>query len=84
MQMIEDIMEIPEECVVKESIVGVIFGSSVFGMGNQSEKTILCPKNEDPLKINEQVLAKFPHTSVQTALFVKIKKNRTVFNGIGI
>ncbi|GBM13249.1 hypothetical protein AVEN_126823-1 [Araneus ventricosus] len=59
-QLGEDIVEIPEECVVRDSIVDEIFGSSVTDMENLSEKAILCPKNEDSLKINEQVLKKLP------------------------
>ncbi|GBN54440.1 hypothetical protein AVEN_170934-1, partial [Araneus ventricosus] len=54
----EDDVEIPEECVVRDSIVDEIFGSSITDMENLSEKAILCPKNEDSLKINEQVLKK--------------------------
>ncbi|GBM90007.1 hypothetical protein AVEN_43453-1 [Araneus ventricosus] len=56
----EDIVEIPEECVVRDSIVDEIFGLSVTDMENLSEKAILCLKNEDSLKINEQVLKKLP------------------------
>ncbi|GFX78906.1 ATP-dependent DNA helicase [Trichonephila clavipes] len=37
-----------------------IFGSSVFDTENLSGKAILCPKNKDSLKINKQVLARFP------------------------
>ncbi|GBM45495.1 hypothetical protein AVEN_210227-1 [Araneus ventricosus] len=59
-QLGEDIVEIPSECVVRDSIVDEIFGSSVTDMENLSEKAILCPKNEDSLKINEQVLKKLP------------------------
>ncbi|GBM10774.1 hypothetical protein AVEN_153-1 [Araneus ventricosus] len=57
-QLGEDVVEIPEECVVRDSIVDEIFGSSVTDMENLSEKAILCLKNEDSLKINEQVLKK--------------------------
>ncbi|GBM58757.1 hypothetical protein AVEN_179313-1 [Araneus ventricosus] len=59
-QLGEDIVEIPEECVVRDSIVDEIFGSSVIDIENLSEKAILCPKNEDSVKINEQVLRKLP------------------------
>ncbi|GBO15888.1 hypothetical protein AVEN_158199-1 [Araneus ventricosus] len=57
-QLGEDIVEIPEECVLRDSIVDENFGSSVTDMENLSEKAILCPKNEDTLKINEQVWKK--------------------------
>ncbi|GFY34511.1 ATP-dependent DNA helicase [Trichonephila clavipes] len=57
----EDIVEIPEECVGRVSIVEECFGSSVF---DTEGKSILGPKNEDSLKINEQVLARFPGQNV--------------------
>ncbi|GBN45335.1 hypothetical protein AVEN_233026-1 [Araneus ventricosus] len=59
-QLGEDIVEIHEECVVRDSIVDEMFGSFVSDMENLSEKAILCPKNEDSLKIDEQVLKKLP------------------------
>ncbi|GFU82921.1 ATP-dependent DNA helicase [Trichonephila clavipes] len=37
-----------------------MFGSPVFDMKNMSGEAILCQKDEDSLKINEQVSAKFP------------------------
>ncbi|GFT00602.1 ATP-dependent DNA helicase [Trichonephila clavipes] len=52
-QLEENIVDIPEECVMRQSIVVEIFGSYVFDMENLSGKAILCPKNEDSLKINE-------------------------------
>ncbi|GBM52976.1 hypothetical protein AVEN_111325-1 [Araneus ventricosus] len=59
-QLGEDIAEIPEECVVRDCIVNEIFGSSVTDTEKLSGKAILCPKNEDSLKINEQILKKLP------------------------
>ncbi|GFY47676.1 ATP-dependent DNA helicase [Trichonephila inaurata madagascariensis] len=63
-QLGENIGGIPEECIVRESIVEKIFGSSAFDTENLPGKAILRPKNEDSLKINEQVLARFPGQNV--------------------
>ncbi|GFY13896.1 ATP-dependent DNA helicase [Trichonephila clavipes] len=48
----EYIVEVPEKCVLKESIVEEIFGSFVFDKDNLSGKAILSPNNEYSLKIN--------------------------------
>ncbi|GFV93151.1 ATP-dependent DNA helicase [Trichonephila clavipes] len=86
-QLGEDIVEIPEECVVRESIVEEIFGSSVFDTENLSGKAILRPKNVDSLKINEQVLARFPgqnatYFSADSIISEDYEEHRTIFNWI--
>ncbi|GBO35590.1 hypothetical protein AVEN_251013-1 [Araneus ventricosus] len=47
-QLGEHIVEIPEDRVVRDSIVDEIFGSSVTDMENLSEKAILCPQMKIP------------------------------------
>ncbi|GFX33358.1 ATP-dependent DNA helicase [Trichonephila clavipes] len=63
-QLGENIGGIPVECIVRESIIEEIFGSSVFDTGNLLGKAILRPKNEKSLEITEQVLARFPGQNV--------------------
>ncbi|GFY42148.1 hypothetical protein TNIN_261981 [Trichonephila inaurata madagascariensis] len=55
------VLLIPEERVVKESTAEKTFGSSGFETENLSGKAILWPKNEDSLKIKEQILAPRQH-----------------------
>ncbi|GBN75704.1 hypothetical protein AVEN_214423-1 [Araneus ventricosus] len=59
-QLGEDIVEIPGECGVRDSIVDEMFGSSVTGIEYMSGKAYLCPKNKDFLKIKEHFLKTFP------------------------
>ncbi|XP_035231014.1 ATP-dependent DNA helicase pif1-like [Stegodyphus dumicola] len=57
----EDIIEIPSLCVVNRSIVEEMFGcGSEFDLQDLASKAILCPKNEEALKLNEEILSKFP------------------------
>ena len=56
----EDVVEIPPSCVVSGSVVDDIFGEDHFDMQHLEGKAILCPKNEHSLKLNEQILSRFP------------------------
>ncbi|GFY46292.1 ATP-dependent DNA helicase [Trichonephila inaurata madagascariensis] len=71
-QLREDIVEIPQKDIAKMSLFEKIFELPVFDMENLSGEAILCQKNEGSLKINEQILAKFPD------------QNMTCFNAEGI
>jgi hypothetical protein len=70
----EDIIEIPQACVVEGSIVDAVFGEKILpeDMHMMHTKAILCPKNEEALGINEDVLKRLPgemktYYSVDTA-----------------
>jgi hypothetical protein len=54
----EDIIEIPDSMICKESLIKEIFGDklSVEDVGKFSKMAILCPKNCDVDQINEEVL----------------------------
>ena len=54
----EDVIEIPSKFICKDSLIKEIFGDnlSVAHVAQFSKMAILCPKNTDVDKINEQVL----------------------------
>ena len=55
----DDIVEIPEHMIAKSHISEEVFGSHLASCDEVmkvSNRAILCPKNEDAYKINEQVL----------------------------
>ncbi len=54
------VIEIPPVCVVNGSKVEEMFGTHDFDVQDLADKAILCPKNEEALKMNEEILAKFP------------------------
>ncbi|KFM75600.1 hypothetical protein X975_02126, partial [Stegodyphus mimosarum] len=57
----EDIIEIPSLCVVNRSIVEEMFGcGNEFDLQDLASKAVLCPKNEEALKLNEEILSTFP------------------------
>lgn len=55
-----DVIEIPTSCVVKGSIVDEIFGCKECSSEDLADKAILCPKNDEALKLNEEILSRFP------------------------
>ena len=57
-----DIIEIPDLCVVRESIVYELFAN--ITSEERCRRVILSPKNEDCLSINEQILKMLPGESV--------------------
>ncbi|GBN07527.1 hypothetical protein AVEN_252900-1 [Araneus ventricosus] len=63
-----DLVEIPDECGVSDSIVDEMFRSSVTDMEYMPGKAYLCPKMKSFLKTKKQVLKKLPgRTSVLIA-----------------
>jgi hypothetical protein len=54
----EDIIEIPDSMICKESLIKEIFGDklSVVDIGKFSKMAILCPKNSDVDQINDEIL----------------------------
>ena len=57
-----DIIEIPDLCIVRESIVYELFAN--ITSEEKCKRVILSPKNEDCLFINEQVLKMLPGESI--------------------
>lgn len=52
--------DIPPEYLLHDSIVDDIYDSSEIGLDHLLERNILCPKNEDFLRFNEEFLWKVP------------------------
>ncbi|KMQ90800.1 hypothetical protein RF55_9409 [Lasius niger] len=53
-----DIIEIPQDFITKESIINEIFGNKITKeqIRENPDRVILCPKNEDTFKINDEIL----------------------------
>ncbi|KMQ95402.1 atp-dependent dna helicase pif1-like protein [Lasius niger] len=53
-----DTIQIPEDFISKESIINEIFGDRITKeqIRENSDRAILCPKNEDTFKINDEIL----------------------------
>ncbi|KAM0734113.1 ATP-dependent DNA helicase PIF1 [Formica fusca] len=54
-----DIIEIPQDFISKESLITEIFGDKITKeqIRENSDRAILCPKNEDTFKINDEILS---------------------------
>ncbi|XP_071577023.1 uncharacterized protein [Temnothorax nylanderi] len=53
-----DIIEIPEDFISKGSLISEIFGDKITieQIHDNQDRAILCPKNEDTFKINDEIL----------------------------
>ncbi|XP_071570011.1 uncharacterized protein [Temnothorax nylanderi] len=53
-----DTIEIPQNFISKESLIAEIFGDRITmeQIKENPDRTILCPKNEDTFKINDEIL----------------------------
>ena len=53
-----DTIEIPQDFISKESIISEIFGDRITmeQIRENPDQAILCPKNEDTFKINDEIL----------------------------
>jgi len=53
-----DIIEIPQDFITKKSIINEIFGNKITKeqIRENPDRVILCPKNEDTFKINDEIL----------------------------
>lgn len=57
----QDIIQIPPVCIVRRPLMEEIFGAAdSFDFEDLPDKAILCPKNSETLKLNEDILARFP------------------------
>ena len=72
-ELADDIIEIPQECVVKDStqdpigsLIQEVFGDSLENgdLNIICNTAILCPKNEDSLAINDRIVSMLPGEEV--------------------
>lgn len=52
----EDVIRLPDECVISGSIVNAVYGDKISCSGPPAGVVILCPKNEECDAINQEVL----------------------------
>ena len=54
----EPLIEIPESCVCKENIIDAVYDDMLGS--DIDQRVILCPRNDDTLEVNQQVLDRLP------------------------